>query len=99
MAPRSEAAAKSTKLVKSKSSAGVAVGKDSAQLFQKFRNSTHGKSHSAARKSPARKKKTVSSKRTLDDDNDADTSDDSDADYVPSRSLLRRNVAEFGDES
>ncbi len=38
----------------------------------------------------------MSSKRTLDDDNDM--SDNSDSDYVPSRSLLRRNVAESGDE-
>ncbi len=57
--------------------------------MQKFKNST-------ARKSTAKKKKTVSSKRTLDDDND--TGDDSDADYVPSRCLLRPNVAESGDE-
>ncbi len=80
MAPRCESAAKSTKLVKSKSSAVVAVGGDSAKIYQKFKNSTHRKPHSVARKSTVRKKKTVSSKRTLDDDNNSDTSDDSDAD-------------------
>ncbi len=34
----------------------------------------------------------------MDDDNDEDMSDNSDADYAPSRSLLRRNVAGSGDE-
>ncbi len=98
MAPRNEAAAKSTNLVKSKSAAVVSVGGDSAKIYLKFKISTCGKSHLTARKSTARKKKTVSSKRTLDDNNDVDTSDDSDADYVPLRSLLRRSVAESGDE-
>ena len=41
-APQNEAAAKSTKLVKSKSSAVVAVGGDSAKIYQKFKNSTRG---------------------------------------------------------
>ena len=94
MAPRSETATKSTKLVKSKSSAVVSVCGDSLKFFQKFKNSTGGKSNSTARKSTARRKKTVSSKPILDDDIDVETSDKSDADYVPSRSLLRRNVAE-----
>ena len=98
MAPLNEAAAKSTKLVKSKSSAVVAVGEGSAKNYQKFKNSTRGKSHSTARKPTPRKKKNVSSKRTLDDNDDVDSSDDSDIDYVPSRSVLRRNVAESEDE-
>ncbi len=83
-------------MVKSKSSIVVAIGRDNAKINQKFKNSTRGKSNSTARKSTSRKKKTVSSKRTLDGDSDA--SDDSDVDYVPSRSLLRRNVAESGDD-
>ena len=48
--------------------------------------------------SAAGKKNIILSKRTLDNDDDVDSSDDLDMDYVPSRSLLRRNVAESGDE-
>ncbi len=98
MASRNETAAKSTKLVKSESSAIVSVSGDSVKIYQKFKNRTRGKSNSTARNLIARKKKTASSKRTLDSDDDADIGDDSDADYVHSRSLLRRNIAEFGDE-
>ncbi len=97
-APRSGAAEKITKLVNSKRAAVISVGGDSAKISQKFKISPRGKSHSTAKKSTAGKKKNVSSKRTFDYDNDEDTSDDSVADYVPSRSLLRRNVAESGDE-
>ncbi len=97
MAPRNEAAAKSTKLAKSKSSAVVGLGGDSAKLYQKFKNPTRGKSNSTARMSIGRRK-TVSPKRTLDSGDDVDISDDSDADYVPLCCLLRRNVAESGDE-
>ena len=98
MASRNETAARSTKLVKSESSAVFSVSGDSVKIYQKFKNLTRAKSNSAARKLIARKKKTASSKRTLDSGDDADISDDSDADYVHSRSLLRRNIAEFGDE-
>ena len=90
MVPPNEAAAKSIMLVKSKNSAVFSVGGDSAKFFSRV------KWNSTARKSISRKK-TASSKRALEHD-DVGMSDDSVVDYVPSRSLLKRNFAESGDE-